>query len=164
MKSFRVQRRSGPATATRRQTRPGEDLWSPCQRHAGGLETDCIFTLDKYRGSRYVRKALERLLDGCGSETICIHSTLPCSGSTRNPGGKTVEKGIRERFVRGGGGGTTSPHDAESHGLEHQQSPDNCRRNKSQPYCSIFLMCSMAFSASFSRPCSSAMSRIASSM
>jgi len=58
-------------------TRPGEDLWSPCQRHAGGLETDCIFTLDKYRGSRYVRKALERLLDGCGSGAICIHSTPP---------------------------------------------------------------------------------------
>jgi len=57
-----------------------------CTRHPGGLEMDCVFTLDEYRGGGYAREAVERLLEECGTETIYIHSTLPLVGSTGNSG------------------------------------------------------------------------------
>lgn len=45
-------------------------------RHPDGNEMDCVFSLDDYRGKGYARKAVQALLDTCGSETIYIHSTL----------------------------------------------------------------------------------------
>jgi N-acetylglutamate synthase-like GNAT family acetyltransferase len=45
-------------------------------RHADGNEMDCVFSLDEYRGKGYARKAVQALLDACGSERIYIHSTL----------------------------------------------------------------------------------------
>ncbi|WP_231476566.1 GNAT family N-acetyltransferase [Methanoculleus sp. MH98A] len=51
-----------------------------CTLHSGGLEMDCVFTLDDYRGSGYAKEAVQMLLDKCGSETIYIHSTLPLIG------------------------------------------------------------------------------------
>ena len=45
-------------------------------RHPDGNAMDCVFSLDDYRGKGYARKAVQALLDACGSETIYIHSTL----------------------------------------------------------------------------------------
>ena len=45
-------------------------------RHPDGNEMDCVFSLDEYRGKGYARKAVQALLDACGSERIYIHSTL----------------------------------------------------------------------------------------
>jgi len=45
-------------------------------RHPDGNEMDCVFSLDDYRGKGYARKAVQALIDACGSETIYIHSTL----------------------------------------------------------------------------------------
>ncbi len=45
-------------------------------RHTDGNEMDCVFSLDDYRGKGYARKAVQALIDACGSEPIYIHSTL----------------------------------------------------------------------------------------
>jgi len=45
-------------------------------RHPDGNEMDCVFSLDYYRGKGYARKAVQALIDACGSEPIYIHSTL----------------------------------------------------------------------------------------
>jgi N-acetylglutamate synthase-like GNAT family acetyltransferase len=45
-------------------------------RHPDGNAMDCVFSLDEYRGKGYARKAVQALLDACGSERIYIHSTL----------------------------------------------------------------------------------------
>ena len=47
-----------------------------CTRHPDGLEMDCVFTLDEYRGKGYARDAVAMLIDTCGAEKIYIHSTL----------------------------------------------------------------------------------------
>jgi N-acetylglutamate synthase-like GNAT family acetyltransferase len=47
-----------------------------CTRHPDGLEMDCVFASEKYRGRGYARKAVQALIDACGSERIFIHSTL----------------------------------------------------------------------------------------
>ena len=38
-------------------------------RHPDGNAMDCVFSLDAYRGKGYARKAVQALLDACGSET-----------------------------------------------------------------------------------------------
>lgn len=75
-----------------------------CTRHPEGLEMDCVFTLDEYRGSGYAREAVQRLLEECGSETIYIHSTLPLIGFYERLGFELIPearlpKSIRERFL-----------------------------------------------------------------
>ena len=47
-----------------------------CTRHPDGLEMDCVFALDEYRGQGLARKVVEALLAACGKEKIYIHSTL----------------------------------------------------------------------------------------
>ncbi len=47
-----------------------------CTRHPGGLEMDCVFSSEKYRGRGYARMAVQALIGACGSEPIFIHSTL----------------------------------------------------------------------------------------
>ena len=63
-----------------------------CTRHPGGLEMDCVFTLDEY------------LLDECGSETIYIHSTLPLIEFYGKLGFEPIPEArlptsIKERFI-----------------------------------------------------------------
>lgn len=75
-----------------------------CTRHTGGLEMDCVFTLDEHRGHGYAKEVVQRLLDDCGSETIYIHSTLPLIefygklGFEPIPEARLPES-IKERFV-----------------------------------------------------------------
>ncbi len=75
-----------------------------CTRHPGGLEMDCVFTLDEYRGSGYAKEAVQRLLEECGSETIYIHSTLPLIEFYGKLGFEPIPEArlptsIRERFL-----------------------------------------------------------------
>lgn len=75
-----------------------------CTLHSGGLEMDCVFTLDDYRGSGYAKEAVQMLLDECGSETIYIHSTLPLIGFYGRLGFEPIPESrlptsIRERFI-----------------------------------------------------------------
>lgn len=45
-------------------------------RHPDGIEMDCVFVSEHYRGKGYARDAVEELIRHCGSETIHIHSTI----------------------------------------------------------------------------------------
>lgn len=47
-----------------------------CTRHPDGLEMDCVFASERFRGRGYARLAVQALIDACGSELIFIHSTL----------------------------------------------------------------------------------------
>jgi N-acetylglutamate synthase-like GNAT family acetyltransferase len=47
-----------------------------CTRHPDGLEMDCVFSSERYRGRSYARLAVQALIDACGREQIFIHSTL----------------------------------------------------------------------------------------
>ena len=66
-----------------------------CTRHQVGLEMDCVFTLDEYRGSGYAKEAVQRLLEECGSETIYL-----CGARRRH---------AREGSLRKGGGESGAP-------------------------------------------------------
>jgi len=47
-----------------------------CTRHKDGLEMDCVFASERFRGKGYARAAVEALIAACGSEQIYIHSTI----------------------------------------------------------------------------------------
>ncbi|MFA6226770.1 MAG: GNAT family N-acetyltransferase [Methanoregula sp.] len=47
-----------------------------CTRYPDGLEMDCVFARESVRGKGYARLAVQALIDACGSEQICIHSTI----------------------------------------------------------------------------------------
>ena len=75
-----------------------------CTRHPGGLEMDCVFTLDEFRGHGYARDAVQALLDACGKETIYIHSTLVLIKFYKSfgwvpIGEKEMPQSIRDRFI-----------------------------------------------------------------
>jgi GNAT superfamily N-acetyltransferase len=75
-----------------------------CTRHADGLEMDCVFTLDEYRGKGYARLAVDALLAACGKGPIYIHSTLVLIPFYRGLGWrpigeKEMPRTIRERFI-----------------------------------------------------------------
>jgi N-acetylglutamate synthase and related acetyltransferases len=75
-----------------------------CTQHQDGREMDNVFTLDEYRGKGYARRAVEMLLEHCGSETIYIHSTLPLIQFYKSLGFSPIPesglpKSIRERFL-----------------------------------------------------------------
>ncbi|MFA7562642.1 MAG: GNAT family N-acetyltransferase, partial [Methanoculleus sp.] len=75
-----------------------------CTPHPGGLEMDCVFTLDEHRGNGYAKEAVQMLLDECGSETIYIHSTLPLVGFYGRLGFEPIPEArlpaaIKERFL-----------------------------------------------------------------
>jgi predicted GNAT family N-acyltransferase len=75
-----------------------------CTRHPDGLEMDCVFTLDEFRGHGYARDVVQALLDACGKETIYIHSTLVLIQFYKSfgwvpIGEKEMPKTIRDRFI-----------------------------------------------------------------
>ena len=45
-------------------------------RHPDGVEMDCVFVPESFRGKGYARFAVEELIRQCGSEPIYIHSTI----------------------------------------------------------------------------------------
>ena len=75
-----------------------------CTRHPDGLEMDCVFTLDAYRGQGLARRVVDALLAACGREKIYIHSTLVLrqfygSLGWRPIGEKEMPQTIRDRFI-----------------------------------------------------------------
>jgi N-acetylglutamate synthase-like GNAT family acetyltransferase len=76
-----------------------------CTHHPDGVEMDCVFTLDEFRGRGYAREVVARLLGECGSDhTIYIHSTLVLVSFYRSLGfhpisERTLPQSIRERFA-----------------------------------------------------------------
>jgi N-acetylglutamate synthase-like GNAT family acetyltransferase len=75
-----------------------------CTRHPDGMEMDCVFASEKYRGKGYARIAVEALLRACGTERIYIHSTLVLIPFYKRMGFVPIPedqlpKTIRERFI-----------------------------------------------------------------
>lgn len=75
-----------------------------CTRHPDGLEMDCVFASERFRGKRYARKAVEALIGACGSERIYIHSTLVLIPFYKRLGFVPIPENqlprtIRERFL-----------------------------------------------------------------
>jgi len=75
-----------------------------CTRHPDGLETDCVFSGERFRGKGYARLAVEALIDACGRERIFIHSTIALIGFYRTFGFVPIPEDrlprtIRERFL-----------------------------------------------------------------
>ena len=73
-------------------------------RHPAGLEMDCVFTLDEFRGHGYARDVVQALIDACGKEDIYIHSTLVLRKFYMSFGWKFIKEkempqSIRERFI-----------------------------------------------------------------
>lgn len=75
-----------------------------CTRHPDGVEMDCVFASETYRGKGYARMAVEALLKACGSEPIFIHSTLVLIPFYKRVGfvpipEEKLPRTIRERFL-----------------------------------------------------------------
>ena len=75
-----------------------------CTRHTDGLEMDCVFASEKFRGRGYARLAVQALIDACGSEQIFIHSTIALISFYRTFGFVPIPEDqlpttIRERFL-----------------------------------------------------------------
>lgn len=45
-----------------------------CKRHTDGYEVDGIFTWEEFRGKGYARKALDALIQGCGTEVLYMYA------------------------------------------------------------------------------------------
>lgn len=72
--------------------------------HPDGVEMDCVFASEKYRGKGYARMAVEALLKACDSEEIFIHSTLVLIPFYKKLGFVSIPEDdlprtIRERFL-----------------------------------------------------------------
>jgi N-acetylglutamate synthase-like GNAT family acetyltransferase len=73
-------------------------------RHPDGIEMDCVFVPEQYRGKGYARDAVQELIRVCGAESIHIHSTIVLIsfymtfGFTPIPE-EQLPKSIRERFL-----------------------------------------------------------------
>jgi nucleotide-binding universal stress UspA family protein/GNAT superfamily N-acetyltransferase len=74
-----------------------------CRRHPDGLEVDGVFVPDDYRDRGYARKAVQELVDKCGSEPLFMHSTLDLVKFYASFGFEQIPesalpKSIKERF------------------------------------------------------------------
>lgn len=72
--------------------------------HADGVEMDCVFASEKYRGKGYARMAVEALLKASASEQIFIHSTLVLIPFYKKMGFVPIPedqlpKSIKDRFI-----------------------------------------------------------------
>ncbi len=50
-----------------------------CTRHPDGLEMDCVFSSERFRGRGYARLAVQTLIDACGSEQIFFGEMEGCN-------------------------------------------------------------------------------------
>jgi N-acetylglutamate synthase-like GNAT family acetyltransferase len=75
-----------------------------CTKHKDGVEMDCVFASELYRGKGYARDAVEELIRSCGSETIHIHSTIVLISFYKTFGFSPIPEdqlpmSIKERFL-----------------------------------------------------------------
>jgi N-acetylglutamate synthase-like GNAT family acetyltransferase len=73
-------------------------------RHPDGVEMDCVFVSETYRGKGYARDAVQELILQCGSESIYIHSTIVLIPFYRTFGFLPIPedqlpRSIKERFL-----------------------------------------------------------------
>jgi nucleotide-binding universal stress UspA family protein/predicted GNAT family N-acyltransferase len=88
-----------------------------CRRHPDGLELDGVYVPDDYRDRGYARKAVQVLVDACGSEPLYMHSTLSLVKFYSSFGFEPIPESalpgsIKERFNFAGGemkGANVSP-------------------------------------------------------
>ena len=88
-----------------------------CRRHPDGLEVDGVYVPDDYRDRGYARKAVQALVDVCGSEPLYMHSTLTLVKFYASFGFEPIPesalpKTIKDRFNFAGGemqGANVSP-------------------------------------------------------
>lgn len=74
-----------------------------CRRHPDGLEVDGVYVPDDYRDRGYARKAMQELVDACGTEPLFMHSTLALVKFYRSFGFEQIPESalpvsIKERF------------------------------------------------------------------
>ena len=74
-----------------------------CKRHPDGLEVDGVYVPQDYRDRGYARKAVQALVDACGSEPLYMHSTIPLAAFYRSFGFRKIREdelppSIKERF------------------------------------------------------------------
>ena len=79
-----------------------------CRRHPDGLEVDGVYVPDDYRDRGYARKAVQALVDACGTEPLYMHSTLSLSRFYHSFGFRQISedelpRSIKERFNFAGG-------------------------------------------------------------
>ena len=73
-------------------------------RHPDGVEMDCVFVSESFRGKGYARFAVEELIRQCGSEPIYIHSTIVLISFYKTFGFTPIPEdqlplSIKERFL-----------------------------------------------------------------
>ncbi|MDD1678832.1 MAG: GNAT family N-acetyltransferase [Methanomicrobiales archaeon] len=79
-----------------------------CRRHPDGLEVDGVYVPADYRDRGYARKAVQALVDACGSEPLYMHSTLTLVPFYQSFGFDIIPESalplsIRKRFDFAGG-------------------------------------------------------------
>jgi nucleotide-binding universal stress UspA family protein/N-acetylglutamate synthase-like GNAT family acetyltransferase len=100
-----------------------------CRRHTDGLEVDGVFVPDDYRDRGYARKAVQDLVDRCGSEPLYMHSTLDLVKFYASFGFEQIPesalpKSIKERFNFAEGemkGANVSPMRRPGAGIPHKK-------------------------------------------
>jgi len=100
-----------------------------CRRHPDGLEVDGVFVPDDYRDRGYARKAVQELVDWCGSEPLYMHSTLDLVKFYASFGFEQIPesalpKSIKERFNFAEGemkGANVSPMKRPSESIPHEK-------------------------------------------
>ncbi len=73
-------------------------------KHPDGIEMDCVFVSETYRGKGYARFAVQELITQCGSESIYIHSTIVLISFYKTFGfipipEDQLPRSIKERFL-----------------------------------------------------------------
>jgi N-acetylglutamate synthase-like GNAT family acetyltransferase len=73
-------------------------------QHPDGVEMDCVFVPESYRGKGYARFAVEELIRHCGLEPIYIHSTIALISFYKTFGfipipEDQLPRSIKERFL-----------------------------------------------------------------
>jgi nucleotide-binding universal stress UspA family protein/predicted GNAT family acetyltransferase len=98
-----------------------------CRRHPDGLELDGVYVPDDYRDRGYARKAVQDLINACGSEPLYMHSTLALVNFYRSFDFEPIPESalpgsIKERFNFAGGemkGANVSPMMRPGRGAPH---------------------------------------------
>jgi N-acetylglutamate synthase-like GNAT family acetyltransferase len=73
-------------------------------KHPDGVEMDCVFVPEQYRGKGYARYAVQALIRECGTGQIYIHSTIVLISFYKTFGfapipEEQLPKSIRDRFI-----------------------------------------------------------------
>jgi nucleotide-binding universal stress UspA family protein/GNAT superfamily N-acetyltransferase len=98
-----------------------------CRKHHDGLEVDGVYVPDDYRDRGYARKAVQDLVDACGSEPLYMHSTLALVRFYSSFGFEPIPesalpRSIKERFNFAEGemkGANISPMKRTGQGVPH---------------------------------------------